>query len=104
MIISKMIRTFLNNKLKKIKQAKNRNRAAVECLRELGFPLSAIRKSLVTINELKINDLAEEYKVSPVTIYEALKARKSNNGKSAGMQILAEALGVEVKEIYPPAE
>ena len=49
--------TRQSKRMNKIIQGENRNRAALEGLRELGFSLPKIRKALIDLNEINLKTL-----------------------------------------------
>jgi len=97
------VQNWLNNKVKKINQGKNKNREALELLRNLGFPLPSVRRGLVVMNDISIKRLAEGNGISSVALYAALKTHRAN-GHGRGKAILADALGLEVEEMFAPVE
>ena len=93
-----LLRRYFNNIGDKlIMREANRNRDALECLLRLGFSLPRIRKALMTLNGIKINRL--ENGPSPGLIYATLKGTRDNG---QARQILAEGLGLNTDEIFPP--
>ena len=95
----KVIQNIINNRLNKIIQGEsNRNRAAMNCLKELGYPLISIRKSLIDLNEIRIPSLANG--VSAPCLYNTLNGTRHNH---QAKEILADSVGLEVKEMFPEA-
>jgi hypothetical protein len=90
-------------KLNKIIQGESaRNRAAVKCLKELGFPSKLVRKSLLDLNEIQIATLANG--VSVPSLYNTLNGERRNE---QCMRILSSSVGLGVEdlfpEVYPPS-
>lgn len=76
----------------------NRNRAAFLCLRELGFSLPAVRGGLIKMNGITVAHLAKDKDITAPSIYAAAYGIRQN---MTGRAILAEALGIDVKELFP---
>lgn len=90
---------FKRIKLNKIIQGeKNRNRAALRCLKEIGFPLPNIRSGLIKMNNIKMLTLAHDHKVKSTTLYNTVKGLRPN---PEAQQISANALDLDVNELYP---
>ena len=84
-------------KLNKIIQGESvRNRAMVNCLKELGFPVKLIRKSVLDLNEIQIATLANG--VSVPSLYNTLNGERKNQ---ECMKILASSVGLGVDELFP---
>lgn len=93
---------FKRIKLNKIIQReKNRNRAALNCLKELGFSLPDIRSGLIKMNNIKILTLAQNHGVKTTTLYNTVKGLRPN---PEAQQISANALDLDVNELYPDSE
>jgi len=92
---------MFNIKLRKIIQAQkriNRNRGALMCLRQLGFSLPEIRDGLIKMNHIKPLGLARDRGVKATTLYNTIKGLRPNR---EAQQLSAEALGLDVNELYP---
>lgn len=90
---------FKRIKLYKIIQGeKNRNRAALRCLRQLGFSLPEIRDGLIKMNRIKLHALAEDHEIVSSTLYNTVKGLRIN---AKSQQISAGALDLSVQELYP---
>jgi len=96
-----LFKTFINNRRKKSFQAKNgnRNRAALQGLLFLGFPLKNIRRSLVELNAVSLSDIAAGQVVVP-TISNNIKGRGAK-GDSMAKTLIAQKFGLEVNELFP---
>ena len=94
----KIIQHITDNKLYKIIQVKNnRNRAALRTLRRLGFSLPDVRRALIILNNVKVQELGNG-EVSSPTLYSTLKGARGNG---PARNILAASLGLEVKDLFP---
>ena len=80
------------------RKTENRNRAATACLRELGFSLPAIRGALIKLNNVNVADLARESEITAPTIYTTAYGKRKNR---QGREILAEALGMDTRDLFP---
>jgi hypothetical protein len=88
------------SKLNKIIQGEStRNRAAVKCLKELGFPTKLIRKSVLDLNEIHIATLAENGASKP-SLYNTLNGDRKNE---QCMRILSSSVGLGVEDLFPEA-
>jgi hypothetical protein len=86
-------------KLNKIIQGESaRNRAAVKCLKELGFSTKLVRKSLLDLNEVQIAALADG--VSVPSLYNTLNGERKNE---QCMRILSSSVGLGVEDLFPEA-
>lgn len=92
-----LLRKFFDNTSYKFIQGdSHRNRAALKGLLALGFPVNRIRKTLIDLNEIKIQGLANG--IAAPTLYATLRGEKQNN---MAREILAGALGLTVEELFP---
>ena len=92
-----LFKKAIYTKLNKIIQGETaRNKAAVKCLKELGFPMKRIRKSLLELNEIHIPSLSNG--VSNACVYNTLSGLRKNE---KAMRILASSVGLEVEELFP---
>ena len=90
---------FKRIKLNKIIQGENnRNRAALKCLRLIGFSFPEIRSGLIKMNSVKLHTLAKNHQVVSSTLYNTVKGIRLH---AKSQQISAGALGLEVNELYP---
>ena len=85
-----------NIRLSKIIQDKNRNRAAFNCLREIGFPVGDIRTALLKMNGIKVRQLAGD--VTAPTIHKTIGGERHN---ATAMDILSTALDVPKSDLFP---
>jgi len=93
-----MLRTKLNKIIQAYRQ-KSRNRLALMCLVELGFPLCDIRPSLLRLNRIKVPSLAKhDSTLNASTLYNTLKGLRRH---TESKQACASALGVDVVELFP---
>ena len=84
----------LFSRLNKIIQGKNnRNRAALETLRALGFSMPRIRKALFDLNEINIRKIGNG-RVSLPTLYNTMSG---NRGNPQAREILANSLGLKTE-------
>jgi len=85
-----------NNRVKRNLQDKsNANRAALNCLKELGFPLPNIRHSLIVLNGIKLKDISGD--VSTPSISYAIKGLKKN---PTAIMNISQALNLEPEELF----
>lgn len=91
-------RNIFNTKPEKNIQDRNRNKAAVECLRSLRFGPQEIRKALVELNSIRVKDLARADGVSAMTIYNTIKGRRTNQ---KAMELIASRLALDIEDIFP---
>ena len=97
---------FKNSKLQKIMQGrkqKKRNQVAFECLRELGYPVDAIRGGLMKMNGVKIPELLNgKPDLKPSTVYQTIQGRPPVFGRLHEKKIPAPA--AVFRSLIPPAE
>jgi len=93
----KFIREIIkNSRVKKILQDKsNTNRAALNCLNELGYPLPKIRHALIVLNGIKFTEIKGE--VSIPSISYAIKGLKKN---PTAIMNISQALNLEPEELF----
>jgi hypothetical protein len=84
------------NERKSLKKNGNRNRAALEALRELGYPENNVRKALFNLNGISVQTLAKG--VSAPTLYAALKGKSDHD---QALTVLAEAVGLNIEDLFP---
>jgi len=85
--------------LKGIFQSKNRNRAALECLLDLGFSPINVRKALIALNDVNLNKLVRNGAgVSAPTFYNTIKGTRTND---KAMALVAKSLNLDVGEMFP---
>lgn len=97
-----LLQNIINNKLNKIiQEEKTRNRAALKCLLTLGYPMDKIRKSLLELNNLRLQDLKEKG-VSNPSMYATLKGSRVNGKISTkAKKAIAAPLHLEASELWP---
>lgn len=92
-----MIKIFKNIRLNKIIQDNsNRNRIVLNILRELGFSEPDIRKALMDLNQIKLNEIADET-ISTPTVYNTIKGIRYNN---IAKELVAQKLNLEPAELF----
>ena len=79
-------------------KTKTRNYAALYGLKNLGFPLPKIRKTLVVLNNIKYSEIAGD-KTSVASISNTINGNRE--GKTAKI-LIAEKLGIEQNELWIP--
>ena len=96
---------FKRSKVHKIiqdRKTRNKNKVAVECLREIGFSDVAIRGGLMKMNGITVPDLLKNNPgLKPPTLYGTLQGRRPN---IIAKQVTANALGLDIDEFYPRGE
>jgi len=94
-------KTFSLTKIKSILQGRTkRNRVILEVCLELEYPLPTIRKALVDLNAIELQETAGDV-VSIATLSNALHGRR-NQGPQAlvARKLLADRLGLNVEELF----
>lgn len=93
--------------IKKTLIPKNPNRVLLETATYLDLPISAIRRSLITINRISLSEIVEHHNkanpdktVSISTLSRVLNG-DDNNGNEIAKKLLADTLGLKVREIFP---
>jgi len=84
-----------------IKKDRHRNRAAFNCLRELGFSLPEIRAALIKVNNINVSALARGAEITAPTIHAVAYGTRRN---AEGRKVLSGALYMDVKELFPDEE
>ena len=93
------MKLFTRNRLSKILQGqKNRNHKAFSALCDIGFTPPQARRMLIAGNNIRVKHLAQGAKVTAPTIYAAAYGKRQNPD---GQAILADALGIPVKALFP---
>lgn len=91
------------NKIIQDRKQKSRNKLAVECLLEIGFPAEKIRGGLMKMNDVTVPGLVKENPgLKAPTLYAAINGRRTNNTEAK--EVTAHAIGLNVDEFYPPGE
>lgn len=75
----------------------NKNRAALHGLSALGFPLRAIRKALVDLNEIKLHEITED-KITKSTLSMTIRGQRFGERPKTA---IAKKLGLEIEELFP---
>lgn len=79
-------------------KTKSRNHAAFYGLKNLGFPLRKIRKTLIVLNNIKYSEIAGD-ETSVASISNTVNGiRASKTAKT----LIAEKLGIEQTELWTP--
>lgn len=86
------------NRIKMILQGKSTsNRIIFDVMKESGFSMSKIRRTLFNLHDINIKDLADE-RVGYVTLYNVLRDKSDNH---EARERLAFAVGLKVAEFFP---
>lgn len=80
----------------KLKSFQNKNKAVFDCMVKHGFILPEIRKSLMTLNGIKLDDLANG-QTSIVTASNTIAGRRRNG---VVMERLAIKLDLSVEQLF----
>ncbi len=96
-MLSKIFQSIKLNKSFQGK-TKNRNYAALYGLKNLGFPLPKIRKTLIVLNNIKYSEIAGT-ETSVASISNTINGNRE--GKTAKI-LIAEILGIEQNELFTP--
>ncbi len=75
----------------------NGNRTMIQVMRDAGYPMPRIRKALIELNDISLQELANG-KVAVPTIYNTVKGLTQNQ---QAMELIADKLGLGVKELFP---
>jgi hypothetical protein len=75
----------------------NGNRTMIRVMKDAGYPMPRIRKALIELNDINIQELGNG-KVSMPTIYSTIRGLNQNQ---QAMELIAGRLGLGVKEIFP---
>ena len=88
------------NKLNKIIQLKinNRNRAALETLKSLGFSMPLIRTALLRLNRIEVSKISKGINISAVNIYNTINENRHNQ---QAMKVVSKSLDLKVNELFP---
>jgi len=68
-----------------------------QCILELGFPVEKARKTILDLNDVNIMKLRNG-EVSASSLY---NTRNGERGNFQSMQILANSVGLKVREMFP---
>lgn len=82
----------------------NRNREALEALKACGFRIEQIRPALMKLNGIPVHKLANGQGVTPAFLYLILRDKRDKyptEKKERAKTVLAESLGLTVKEFFP---
>jgi lambda repressor-like predicted transcriptional regulator len=94
-----LFKTINFTKLKGFIQGEsNRNRAALNCLKEIGFSMKEIRHALIRLNGINISGLIDGQQLTPPTLYNTLDGKRQN---PQAQSIFSDALGLNIKELFP---
>ncbi|MFH1618444.1 MAG: hypothetical protein ABIG11_00910 [bacterium] len=86
------------NRLKKILQGETKsNRLVLEAMKNGRYPMSRIRKTLLELNDVNLQELANG-KIGVVTLYNTVRGLSPNE---QAREMVAESLGLKVKEVFP---
>jgi len=80
---------------RKLKSFQSKNETALKCLKECGFFMPEIRKSLMTLNGIRMADLSDGRSI--VTVSNTIKGRRRNEAVMAG---LATKLDLSVEQLF----
>lgn len=94
--MSKLQKNLINNMLEKITQVEKDfpSRAIYRCLKLLNVPVPLIRRALIAVNEVRVQDLTDDT-VSSSSLYNALNPKNGRTTDKA-MEKLAEACGIDI--------
>ena len=89
-----------NNRLYKLIQGQSRNRATLNFLVELGWPMPEIRVAMLKLNGIKhVSKLVDGHQITTQTLHATIAGIRHNQ---LARMIVADALGFHVDEIFPP--
>ena len=77
-------------------QPKNKNRAALITLTQLGFPKSQVRRALIELNGIKYEDISSDT-IRPPLISRTVKGHTRN---FEAQQAISETLGLTTEELF----
>ena len=80
------------------KPTANRNQAAFDYLRAVGFSAPEVRGCLIALNKLNVAEIARNSDVTAPTIYAAAYGKRKN---ARGREILSQHLGLPVPYLFP---
>lgn len=89
---------FKNTMLSKIIQGQSRNRATLNFLKALEYPMPEIRGALLKLNGIQVTDLVDGHNISVTTLYAVIAGIRRNQ---LSRMIVADALGFHVPELFP---
>jgi len=83
--------------IKNIQEKSNgRNRAALNCLKDQGFPLSGIRRALIVLNGISYADIAGD-RTSVASVSNTVNGLRQSK---EAVILICEKLGLEPEELF----
>jgi len=91
---------MINNIIKsKFFQPRNNNRATLKYLKKLGYPIPHIRKALIVLNGVKLDDIAQGQS-TPSSISKTLRLKTGRNHRKKDKSLIASKLNLEIEELF----
>jgi len=93
------LQLFIPTRLKRYLQARNEpNRKALREIKRLGFSPAEVRRALISINGVNVSALKDGKPISIGTLHNTINGKRDN---PEAKEIIAEALGLKVRELFP---
>jgi len=92
---------MINNIIKNnIFQPKNKNRRTLKFLKKLNYPLPRIRKALIVLNGLKLDEIAQGQTTASSLSKTIRKRSVQENHRKKDKLLISKKLGLEPQELF----